>query len=248
MSNDNFNELNNLNSEEELIIEDVEVEENSASSFVQTEEEEVLVADKNANVFSGEEEEVDPTKTAEKDAESKKKVFLTVYDLISIVMSSFIIIAIVFTFAFRLVGVDGESMTNTLQHGDWLITVNKTEYKYGDIVVVTQDTYFHEPLIKRVIATGGQTIDIDYESNKVYVDGVELVEPYVRESFMVKKSDYREFPYTVPEGHLFCMGDNRNGSTDSRSHLVGPVDEREILGKAVLRILPFGDADIYSYE
>lgn len=248
MNNDNFNELDNLSTDEELVIEDVELDEGLQTSFVQTEEEEVLVADKNANVFSGEEEEVDPTKQAGKDTESKKKAMLTVYDFVSIVMSSFIIIAIVFTFAFRLVGVDGESMTNTLQHGDWLITINKTEYKYGDIVVVTQDTYFHEPLIKRVIATGGQTIDIDYESNKVYVDGVELVEPYVRESFMIKKGDYREFPYTVPEGHLFCMGDNRNGSTDSRSHLVGPIDEREILGKAVLRILPFGDADIYSYE
>ncbi len=251
MSNDNFNELDNLNTDnEELIIEDVEVDENSTGTFLQTEEEEVLVADKNANVFSDEEEEVDPDKSSGKKGESsaKKSFFLTAYDFVSIVMSSFIIIAIVFTFAFRLVGVDGESMTNTLQHGDWLITINKTEYKYGDIVVVTQDTYFHEPLIKRVIATGGQTIDIDYDLNKVYVDGVEIVEPYVREDFIIKKGDYREFPYTVPEGCLFCMGDNRNGSTDSRSHLVGPIDEREILGKAVLRILPFGDADIYSYE
>lgn len=250
MNNDKLNELDNLTSDnDEIIIEDVEVDESSAGAFVQTEEEEVLVADKNANVFSEEEEEVEPVKDDKKGESSAKKSFLlTAYDFVSIVMSSFVIIAIVFTFAFRLVGVDGESMTNTLQHGDWLITVNKTDYKYGDIVVVTQDTYFHEPLIKRVIATGGQTIDIDYDLNKVYVDGVELVEPYVREDFMIKKGDYREFPYTVPEGHLFCMGDNRNGSTDSRSHLVGPIDEREILGKAVLRILPFGDAGIYDYE
>lgn len=249
MNNDNFDLNIPSTDNEELVIEDVEVSEESVGAFVQTEEEEVLVADKDANVFSGEEEEVKPEDASKKgDSSTKKNFLLTVYDFVSIIMSSFVIIAIVFTFAFRLVGVDGESMTNTLQHGDWLITVNKTEYKYGDIVVVTQDTYFHEPLIKRVIATGGQTIDIDYDLNKVYVDGVELVEPYVREDFMVKKSDYREFPYTVPEGYLFCMGDNRNGSTDSRSHLVGPVDEREILGKAVLRILPFGDADIYSYE
>ena len=251
MSNDKFNEIDNLDTDnEELVIEDVEVEEGSADAFVQTEEEEVLVADKNANVFSENEEEIDPDKVSGKKSESsaKKSFFLTAYDFVSIVMSSFIIIAVIFTFAFRLVGVDGESMTNTLQHGDWLITINKTEYKYGDIVVVTQDTYFHEPLIKRVIATGGQTINIDYDLNKVYVDGVEIVEPYVREDFIIKKGDYREFPYTVPEGHLFCMGDNRNGSTDSRSHLVGPIDEREILGKAVLRILPFGDADIYNYE
>ncbi len=249
--NDNINELNTPSAvEDELIVEDVQAEEASAESVIQTEEEEVIVADKNANVFAGEEEEIVPENSSDKSkkASAKNSFFLTVYDFASIIMSSFIIIAIVFTFAFRLVGVDGTSMTNTLQDGDWLITVNKTEYEYGDIVVVTQDTYFHEPLIKRVIAKGGQTVDIDYNSNTVYVDGVALKEPYVRENYLIKKVDYREFPYTVPEGYLFCMGDNRNGSTDSRSTLVGAIDEREILGKAVLRILPFGDADIYDYE
>jgi signal peptidase I len=75
-----------------------------------------------------------------------------------------------------------------------------------------------------------------------------LDEPYVKEYYLAKKGGYREFPYTVPEGYLFCMGDNRNNSSDSRSDLVGPVDEREILGKAVIRIMPFGDSDIYDYE
>lgn len=249
--NDNIKELNNTAScDDELIIEDVQAEDAALESVIQTEEEEVIVADKNANVFAGEEEEVVPENPADKEkkASAKNSFFLTVYDFASIVMSSFIIIAIVFTFAFRLVGVEGTSMTNTLQDGDWLITINKTEYECGDIVVVTQDTYFHEPLIKRVIAKGGQTVDIDYNTNTVYVDGVALDEPYVRENYLIKKMDYREFPYTVPAGHLFCMGDNRNGSTDSRSNLVGAIDEREILGKAVLRILPLGDADIYDYE
>ncbi|MBO5064875.1 MAG: signal peptidase I [Clostridia bacterium] len=163
-------------------------------------------------------------------------------------MSSFIIIAVIFTFVFRLVGVNGESMTNTLQHGDWLLTMQKSSYEPGDIVVIVQDTYFHEPLIKRVIAKGGQTVDIDYNTGTVYVDGVALQEPYVKEDFIVEKGDYRDFPYTVPEGHLFCMGDNRNGSTDSRSTLVGAIDERQILGKATVRIIPFGDMDIYDYE
>ena len=163
-------------------------------------------------------------------------------------MSAFIIIAVVFTFVFRLVGVSGYSMTNTLQDNDWLLTVNKESYERGDIVVITEPNYFDEPLIKRVIAKGGQTVDIDYNTATVYVDGVALDEPYVREDFIVEKGDYREFPYTVPEGHLFCMGDNRNGSTDSRSTLVGAIDERQILGKAVVRILPFGDFDIYDYE
>lgn len=232
-------------------VEDIEASDSPVGAVVQTEEEEVLVADRNARVFSDEEEEVVPgaeKAKQEKDEYTKKKLYFTIYDFVSVVMSSFIIIAIIFTFVFRLVGVDGESMTNTLQHGDWLLTINKTEYVQGDIVVVTQDTYFHEPLIKRVIAVGGQTVDIDYETATVYVDGVALDEPYVKENFLVEKGDYRQFPYTVPEGHLFCMGDNRNGSTDSRSTLVGAVDQREILGKAVVRIIPFGDFNIYDYE
>ena len=187
-------------------------------------------------------------KETEEKPDGKKKFYLSVFDLVSVIMSSFIIIAVIFTFVFRLVGVKGESMTNTLQDGDWLLTTQESSYEPGDIVVIVQDTYFHEPLIKRVIAKGGQTVDIDYNTATVYVDGVALDEPYVREDFIVEKGDYREFPYTVPEGHLFCMGDNRNGSTDSRSTLVGAIDERQILGKAVVRILPFGDFDIYDYE
>lgn len=199
-------------------------------------------------VSSTEEEVLTDADLRKEDNSGKKKFMLTLYDFVSVIMSSFIIIAIVFSFMFRLVGVDGESMTDTLQHGDWLLTVDKSEYVQGDIVVITQETYFQKPLIKRVIAVGGQTVDIDYETATVYVDGVALDEPYVREEYLVKKLEYRDFPYTVPEGHLFCMGDNRNGSSDSRSNLVGPIDEREILGKAFVRILPFGDFDIYDYE
>ncbi len=185
--------------------------------------------------------------TAKKQA-NKKKRYLSVYDTFSIIMSSFIIIAVLFTFAFRLVGVVGSSMTNTLHENDWLITVQKKSYDRGDIVVITQPNYFNEPLIKRVIAKGGETVDIDYSSGTVYVDGVALEEPYVREDYIIHKLDDIDFPYIVPEGYLFCMGDNRNGSTDSRSNLIGPLDERYVLGKAVIRLLPFGDFDIYDYE
>lgn len=188
-------------------------------------------------------------KTEKKDSKKGKNSFhLSVYDIVSIVMSAFIIIAVVFTFVFRLVGVSGQSMTNTLQNGDWLLTVNKASYERGDIVVITEPNYFDEPLIKRVIAKGGETVDIDYTTSTVYVNGVALVEPYTREDFILPKLDDIQFPYTVPEGHIFCMGDNRNGSTDSRSNLIGPLDERYVLGKAVVRILPFGDFDIYDYE
>lgn len=194
------------------------------------------------------EETVTEIKTLSKSAKKKNSFHLSVYDLVSIIMSSFIIIAVVFTFAFRLVGVDGQSMTNTLQHGDWLLTVQKQAYECGDIVVITEPNYFDKPLIKRVIATGGQTVDIDYTTSTVYVDGVALNEPYTREDFIAPKIDDVDFPYTVPEGFIFCMGDNRNGSTDSRSTLVGALDERYVLGKAVVRVLPVGDFNIYDYE
>lgn len=187
-------------------------------------------------------------KSSKKKNNGKNSFHLSVYDIVSIIMTSFIIIAVVFTFVFRLVGVEGTSMTNTLQDNDWLLTVQKESYDRGDIVVITQPNYFNEPLIKRVIAKGGETVDIDFATGTVYVDGVALEEPYTREDFIIPNLDDITFPYTVPEGHIFCMGDNRNGSTDSRSELIGPLDERYVLGKAVVRILPFGDFNIYDYE
>lgn len=193
--------------------------------------------------------DADSPKTNETEKPDKKKqIHLNIYDFVSIIMAAFIIITIIFTFVFRLVGVKGQSMESTLFENDWLITMEQKEYVYGDIVVITEPNYFNEPLIKRVIATGGQIVDIDYASSTVYVDGVALEEPYINESFILQNSDDITFPYTVPQGHLFCMGDNRNHSTDSRSTLIGAVDERYILGRAMLRILPFGNSDIYDYE
>lgn len=192
--------------------------------------------------------DADSAKINEEKPDKKKQFQLNVYDFVSIIMAAFIIITIIFTFVFRLVGVKGQSMESTLFENDWLITMEQKEYVYGDIVVITEPNYFNEPLIKRVIATGGQIVDIDYGSSTVYVDGVALEEPYINESFILQNDDDITFPYTVPEGHLFCMGDNRNHSTDSRSTLIGAVDERYILGRAMLRILPFGNSDIYDYE
>ncbi len=217
---------------------------NSAEAADETNEEEVVYTSPEKEP---EQKVVVDVKDEEEDTPPKNKILLSIFDLVSVIMSSFVIIAIIFVFVCRLVGVDGESMTNTLQDGDWLLTVHKTEYQCGDIVVITQDTYFNNPLIKRVIATGGQVIDIDEETDTVTVDGKVLDEPYIREDFINDAGDH-DYPYTVPEGCLFCMGDNRNGSTDSRSTLVGVINEQEILGKAVVRILPFGDFNIYDYE
>lgn len=235
------------------------MEEEKNSSVMSTDEEEVVLVDgvlAEPKVTASQEEEVVLENTADESADTvvmvtgkKKSSFaFNVYDFISVLMASFIIIAVCFSFLFRLVGVDGESMTNTLQNGDWLITVEKQQYERGDIVVITQPNYFNKPLIKRVIARGGQTVRIDYNTSTVYVDDVALDEPYTREDFILPKYDDCDFPYTVPDGFLFCMGDNRNGSTDSRSNLVGPIDERYILGKAVYRIMPFTGGDIYDYE
>ena len=80
------------------------------------------------------------------------------------------------------------------------------------------------------------------------MDGGGVEEPYTREDFILPKLDDIGFPYTVPEGEIFCMGDNRNGSTDSRSVRIGSFDERYVLGKAVVRVLPFGNFNIYDYE
>lgn len=227
-----------MSSDNEKFVEAVETE-NTAS-------EETAVAEENLVT------EVDTEKSKEEKTNAvvdKKKSFqLNVYDFVSIIMAAFIIITVIFTFAFRLVGVKGQSMEDTLHENDWLITMQQKEYVRGDIVVITEPNYFNEPLIKRVIAVGGQTVDIDFASSTVYVDGEPIDEPYTKESFILPSADDVQFPYTVPEGELFCMGDNRNKSTDSRSTLIGSVDERYILGKAVIRVLPFGDFDIYDNE
>lgn len=198
--------------------------------------------------------------TADTDTDIKDKVktetsaIYLLYDAVTILTSAFVLLMILFSFLFRVVGVRGASMEDTLHQGDWLITVQKEQYITGDIVVVTQPNYFNEPLIKRVIAKGGQTIDIDYELSVIYIDGKELNEPYLKEQIMEREYSNLTFPYTVEEGFLFVMGDNRNNSTDSRSPLVGPIDERYVLGRAALRLLNtgenrrLGDFSIYDYE
>ena len=154
---------------------------------------------------------------------------------------------LLFTFAARVVLVSGPSMRETLQHQDCLLVVNAHlcgGFEAGDIVIIRKESFKDgEPIVKRVIATEGQTVDIDYESNSVYVDGERLDEPYIKEVMqdVTQTGPYRTQTHIeVPEGSIFVMGDNRNNSTDSRDTRVGCVDERDIMGAAVLRVLPFG--------
>ena len=160
------------------------------------------------------------------------------YDIVNSVESAVIIIFLVFTFAFRAVGVVGESMLPTLSHGDWLaVTSYKSSYDRNDIIIITQPNALDEPLVKRIIAVGGDTIDIDFDEHIVYVNGKPVSESFIREP-----TSYRgdvSFPLSVPVGYVFVMGDNRNNSLDSRSEIIGLINEKYILGKAQYRVFPF---------
>lgn len=166
------------------------------------------------------------------------------FDWITSIVIAVVLLAFVFTFAVRPVRVDGDSMLPTLQDGNWLV-VSAFDHspECGDIVIVTQpnQTSTGGPIVKRVIAVGGQTIDIDFDHGIVYVDGKELDEPYILEK--TYRSFDVDFPLTVPEGFLFVMGDNRNDSLDSRSTRIGLIDERYILGSCIFRVSPFGAVD-----
>lgn len=178
------------------------------------------------------------------EAKKKRRTWLRVYDLLGSVVTAIVLICMVFTFGCRPTSVVGISMQTTLSSGDWLITTAKAKYERGDIVVITQPNVFNEPIIKRIIATGGQTVYIDFEAGKVYVDGQIIKEPYIYEP--TTRAEGTEFPLTIPEGQVFVMGDNRNHSTDSRSPDIGLIDTRYILGKAQIRVFPFGKPNIYE--
>ncbi len=152
----------------------------------------------------------------------------------------FVVMLLIFTFIARPATVDGESMMPTLQNGERLVISNLFyEPTAGDIVVLCGEADREEGknLIKRIIATEGQTIDIDFEAGEVYVDGQKLDEPYILEPTYLDEGT--EFPLTVPEGEIFVMGDNRNGSRDSRSLTVGTVKEEYIVGCVLFRFFPF---------
>lgn len=162
------------------------------------------------------------------------------FDWAEALVTALITIVIIFAFIVRINSVDGSSMLPTLYDKDTLIVSNLFyQPKYGDIVVITKKSFMEKPIVKRVIATEGQLVNIDFDNNTVSVDGTVLKEDYIREptqlSYDVK------FPVVVPKGCIFVMGDNRNESTDSRDSRVGFIDKRQILGHVILRIFPIKD-------
>ena len=169
----------------------------------------------------------------------QQKMVLDLHDLIY-VLAGFMLIYILI---FRVVVVVGPSMKDTLVDGDRLVLLSNTLYRnpeYGDVIVASKESFGNgECIIKRVIATEGQNVDIDFGRGVVIVDGVELQEDYVRTPTTLQEGV--TFPTVVPEGCVFVLGDNRNGSKDSRDPQIGFVDKREILGKAVFLMLPGTD-------
>lgn len=188
--------------------------------------------------------------------ETKNK-YKEIFEWLDVIVTSMIAVVVIFTFIFRLVTIVGDSMQNTFYSGEKIV-ITKLFYKpqYGDVVVVSRNAgndaksqnTTNEPIIKRVIATGGQYVDIDFQSGKVYVghdlgNMKELVEPYTKTPTNARADV--EFPLYVPEGYVFVLGDNRNDSKDSRFKEIGEdglINEKYILGKAVLRVFPLNRA------
>ncbi len=161
-----------------------------------------------------------------------------IFDWASYFMTALIIVVIMLTFVFRQATVSGSSMTDTLKSGDRLILSNfMYSPKCGDIIVASHGNNFSQPIVKRVIATGGQSISINYNTYEVSVDGVVLQEDYIKGK-TVKLSHPLDIPDVIPEGYVFVMGDNREGSLDSRSTEIGLIPVENIIGKAEIRVYP----------
>lgn len=169
----------------------------------------------------------------------QKSTMLYLHDLIHMLAA----IMLVFMLLFRIVVVSGSSMYNTLWDGDWLLVISNVFYqepKHGDIIIASKDSFHDgEPIVKRVIALEGQTVDIDFQEGLVYVDDVLQEEDYIYTSTTTYEGI--DFPITVSEGCIFVMGDNRRDSKDSRSVEIGQIDKREVLGKAVFLMFPGTD-------
>ena len=176
------------------------------------------------------------TKNMEEATKAKREFYSWLRMMICVVLG----VVLLFTLVLRIVRVDGSSMRDTLQDDDILIALSRHlsgELEAGDIIVVQREGFNRgQPIVKRIIATEGQTVDIDFEEGIVIVDGKDLDEDYTLEPTWLEEG--MEFPLTVPENSYFLLGDNRNDSEDSRSPDLGTMTHDEVIGKAVLLVLP----------
>lgn len=191
----------------------------------------------NYEKFESEENSSGEEPTDFKKEKKKKRMGEEAYDWVQCLVAALLFCVITFSFFFRIIGIIGPSMQPSFYNGD-RVFISKLFYepKNGDIIVLRKDTFQEEPIIKRVIALEGQTVDIDFSLGIVYVDGVAIDEPYIAEPTLTPLNFTGEV--TVPEGHVFVLGDNRNHSADSRYESIGCVDERYIIGKVLFRVLP----------
>lgn len=174
--------------------------------------------------------------------EEKETFAEGLYSWLQALTFALVILLILFTFFGRIIGVDGHSMDSTLADRDMLLLqCVGYEPRQGDVVVLNKPfADIRNPIVKRVIAVGGQTVDINYGAGTVCVDGIVLDEPYINEPMFPPASPYmQQTHWEIPEGSVFVMGDNRNASSDSRDDRLGIVDNRYVLGRAVYILLPF---------
>jgi len=183
-------------------------------------------------------------------AERKRKTDRSAYEWVQVLVCTVVAVVLLFTFVVRVIRVDGPSMRETLQHQDLLLAVNGWlcgGYSAGDVVILAKPGFENgEPIVKRVVATGGQTVEIDFENGIVFVDGAALEEDYIREATFLEEG--LSFPVTLEENEIFVLGDNRNNSKDSRHPDLGPVDCRYVIGRAVFLLLPGKTAGLDARE